>query len=242
MNAPSAVELLDAWEAAVSAAPEAAAVDLLDRLAGPDVDTPAIDLPLGDRDRLLLDLRERLFGPRLTAAVSCASCGERLELAFTVADVLVPPAGEGQPVRRVSIASDRGEIAFRLPTTRDTLAIVGAADVAEARRRLVARLQEAPAAAGQTSLSDTELDALDLALANADPQATVELETACAQCGADIASAFDVARHLAAEIDAWARRTLHEVATLAAAYGWREQDILGMSAWRRGYYLQAVGA
>jgi hypothetical protein len=34
---------------------------------------------------------------------------------------------------------------------------------------------------------------------------------------------------------------MREVHTLAAMYGWRETDILAMSAWRRQRYLEMIG-
>jgi hypothetical protein len=43
------------------------------------------------------------------------------------------------------------------------------------------------------------------------------------------------------EINAWAYRLLGEVHSLASAYGWREEDILAMSPWRRHVYLEMVG-
>jgi hypothetical protein len=39
----------------------------------------------------------------------------------------------------------------------------------------------------------------------------------------------------------WVRRLLREVHTLALAYGWREADILNMSARRRRFYLEMAG-
>jgi len=42
------------------------------------------------------------------------------------------------------------------------------------------------------------------------------------------------------EIDAWAYRTLQEVHTLAKAYGWSEEEILRLSAWRRHFYISLV--
>ena len=45
-----------------------------------------------------------------------------------------------------------------------------------------------------------------------------------------------------AEVEALASRLLWEVHDLAAAYGWRESDILALSAARRAAYLQMVQA
>jgi hypothetical protein len=43
------------------------------------------------------------------------------------------------------------------------------------------------------------------------------------------------------EIAAHAKRLLREVHILAAAYKWREADILAMNPNRRQYYLEMVG-
>jgi hypothetical protein len=51
---------------------------------------------------------------------------------------------------------------------------------------------------------------------------------------------FDIGAFLWEEIAAQARRLLREVHTLARAYGWREADILVMSAARRQAYLEMV--
>jgi hypothetical protein len=52
---------------------------------------------------------------------------------------------------------------------------------------------------------------------------------------------FDIVSFFWAEIGAWAQRLLREVHALASAYGWREADILALSAWRRRQYLDLAG-
>ena len=44
-----------------------------------------------------------------------------------------------------------------------------------------------------------------------------------------------------AELDAWARRLLLDVHTLARAYGWSERDILQLTETRRQFYLNLIG-
>ena len=73
-----------------------------------------------------------------------------------------------------------------------------------------------------------------------DPQADVRLNLICPSCGHGWHALFDIATYFWREIDDWAQRTLRDVHTLAMAYGWREADILGLSAWRRQAYLQMV--
>jgi hypothetical protein len=75
-------------------------------------------------------------------------------------------------------------------------------------------------------------------MAEADPQADVQLNLSCPQCAAAWSAPFDIEAFLWTEIAAWAGRTLQEVHGLARAYGWREQDILSLSATRRRIYLE----
>jgi hypothetical protein len=43
------------------------------------------------------------------------------------------------------------------------------------------------------------------------------------------------------EIHSWAQRLLRDVHAIAAAYGWREGDILAMNPLRRQAYLELIG-
>jgi len=51
---------------------------------------------------------------------------------------------------------------------------------------------------------------------------------------------FDIVSFFWSEICVQAKRLLREVHILARAYGWREADILSMSAARRQLYLEMV--
>jgi hypothetical protein len=77
-------------------------------------------------------------------------------------------------------------------------------------------------------------------MAQADPQADVQVPLSCPECGHQWQAHFDIVSFFWSEIDAWATRTLRDVHVLASAYGWREADILGMTPWRRHRYLELV--
>lgn len=79
-------------------------------------------------------------------------------------------------------------------------------------------------------------------MAIADPQAEIELAVDCSACNHNWLAPFDIESFFWSEIDAWARQILSEVHVLASSYGWRETDILNMSARRRQFYLEMVGA
>jgi hypothetical protein len=52
---------------------------------------------------------------------------------------------------------------------------------------------------------------------------------------------FDMLAYFWSEIQMGARRLLREIHVLASAYGWRESEILTLSAARRRAYLELVG-
>ena len=84
------------------------------------------------------------------------------------------------------------------------------------------------------------LEQLSAHLAVSENYADTMLDLRCVACGHSWQLAFDIAAFLWTEITASARRCLGDVHTLAWAYGWREADILAMSAARRGFYLEQV--
>ena len=120
----AAAHLLDVWEEGAAKRPAERGLLLL-QLATPQLDDQApADLTVGERDRRLLRLHERWFGPAITAVEPCPWCGVQLELTFQVADVLVTA---GNPAADVHVtAVDGYEIAFRLPTARLLAAVAGA--------------------------------------------------------------------------------------------------------------------
>lgn len=239
----TAARLLDAWERGAPQTVTGRALSLLaatepelgiDRLAA---------LSIGRRDARLLELRTRLFGDILVGLATCAACGELLELEFSAADLTFEPSSE--PDEPAVLQTSGYELRVRLLNSRDLADIAQLHDIPTARRTLLLSCVLG------ASRDDTEVpadqlpaDALDMVeewLAAADPQADIEMALHCPGCAARWRQGFDIVSFLWAEIDAWARRTLHDVHRLAAAYGWREDDILEMSAPRRQAYLDLVG-
>jgi hypothetical protein len=78
-------------------------------------------------------------------------------------------------------------------------------------------------------------------MGQADPLADLTLLATCPACGHNWRILFDIVSYFWDEIQAWGGRLMREVHTLASAYGWRETDILAMSAWRRQRYLEMIG-
>ncbi len=252
-----AADLLQAWENGQGWPPIWQALCLL-AVACPGEPLQALAaLPVGRRDRRLMELRRRLFGSRLDSLVACPQCGERLELSFDLDAVQVPldnqslePAqapldgrptpGEADGPEDWELETEGYWLRFRLPNSLDLLA----AQQAGGRTTLLERcLQEAhsngqPRAAAQ--LPERVQAALAERMAELDPQADVRFPVDCPACGHRWMAVFDIASFLWQEISTWALRTLDEVSVLARLYAWSEADILALSPWRRRYYIEKV--
>lgn len=251
--ASSAARLLDVWEQGSACSAPRRALLLL-AAAHPELtDAELGALPVGRRDAQLLRLRARLFGPRLEATATCPACGEHLE--FTVAiDDLLPPGSVGiqpgssgfPPSPPILLNIEDHALEIVPPTAADLAALdsLSASDSAEAAllRRCVrsARLADVPVAAD--ALPAPIVTAISARLAEADPLADLRLGFSCPACSHAWSDPLDIVAYLWRELDSWALRVLREVHTLAHAYGWTEDTILGLSPARRRHYLDLVAA
>jgi hypothetical protein len=89
-------------------------------------------------------------------------------------------------------------------------------------------------------LPESVVERISARMSEADPQADIQLALKCPVCSDEWNAAFDIESFFWIEINAWAARILGEVHILASAYGWSEQEILRVSAWRRECYLNLV--
>lgn len=242
MKGVSAAELLDVWEQGLHQPPIQRALSLL-TIAYPNIPFEQLStLTIGQRDSLLLNVREGLFGPQMASVVPCPACGEQLELNFAVADIRVAP--ERAPTSQLVVRMDDYQVQFRLPNSLDLSLVVGQTNATSARQQLLERCVLS-AQQGDRVLFPQELPAAVLAavvaeMAAADPQADVQLALACPACSHQWQSTFDVVAFLWSELHAWARQLLREVHRLAATYSWQENDILAMSSQRRQLYLEMI--
>lgn len=255
MNSLSAWDLLHIWEQGWAQLPAERGLTLL-AAACPDMPVDALaELSIGQRDARLLALRKRTFGPQLASLVTCPDCGERLELAVGVADLLVSDGTAGLAAHgletgedgsaTLSLAAASYEVRFRLPNSLDLLAVAGCQDPDAARQllleRCLLRVRQNGDEADPAQLPAEVVAATVERMAQADPQADVQLDLSCPTCDHRWQAAFDIVSFFWNEIDTWAQRTLRQVHVLASAYGWREADILAMSPWRRQLYLEMIG-
>ncbi|HYX53122.1 MAG TPA: hypothetical protein VE783_06705 [Candidatus Limnocylindrales bacterium] len=243
MRPLSAQQMLAVWERGLDQIPLERALALLEA-ACPELDRESLArMSIGQRDDCLLRLREWAFGRQVSGCMSCQTCGQPLEAAFTT-DSLRHNAGEPGP-ERVPLSIAGYDLMFRPVNSLDLAACMGVPPSEVARRLFLRCLVSANTAGAEVSGEQVPAELAEPAmddLTHADPQANLEIISVCGACGASVRECFDVVAFFWSEIDAWARRILREVHLLASAYGWTETDVLSLSSIRRQFYLEMAGA
>lgn len=240
MAAPSAGSLLAAWEAGLAESPLDRAPLLLRSLAVSGESRDPAAMTVGECDRGLLGLRQLLFGTDLEAVGRCPRCRQEAEFQVQLA-AIEPP--DGAPA--VTIEAHGYQMTCRLPTNADLGHVASLGTAAGAADLLQRCLISSEGPDGQVISGDVippeVADAALRALAEEDPGAEIRLMLECPECGARWQELLDIRAVLWAELTEWAHGVLSEIHALATCYGWSELDILGLSAWRRRYYLEACG-
>ncbi|HEX6288333.1 MAG TPA: hypothetical protein VFZ66_04040 [Herpetosiphonaceae bacterium] len=236
-------DLIQIWEIGLRQHPIDRALTIL-AAAAPDLGWDELEtLSIGQRDARLLEVWHRTFGPDLESYAECPQCAERLEFTLNAAQLSAsaPPATAEATYQW---SGDDFTIEFRLPNSRDLAAIVSCGQPERAHHLLVSRCIVG-AFQGDERIVPAELPAAILGgiaerMTKHDPLAEVLLDLTCPACQSRWQALFDIGAFLWSELAATARRLLREIHTLARAYGWREADILALSATRRQSYLELV--
>jgi predicted RNA-binding Zn-ribbon protein involved in translation (DUF1610 family) len=235
-------EVLRVWESGLDEHPIDRALTVLSA-ALPDVGRSELAaMSVGRRDGHLMDVREANFGRRISGVAECPQCGELLQWDLYLDDLRSTPNDHGEGTNRLVVEGH--ELLYRLPDSTDLAAVALGGNVAHGRDTLLHRCVLGATKEGVRvevgSLPEEVVSGLAAEMEANDPQAETLLDFECPECGLRWQALFDVMTFLWTELQARARNLLNDVHDLARAYGWSEKDILGMSAVRRRYYLEAT--
>ena len=231
--------MLAAWEEGLDRARVDRAPSLLDGLGLLEAGEDWTTMTVGECDRRLLRLRQRLFGEELRAVCRCTTCSQEIEVTLS-APRFTPSAGrDGQVV--VELAGYRVQARLPLNSDLSALAALGRAPTAiDLLRRCVLRVESAAGEVGVAELPGDVGEETLATLALHDSGADMPVPVHCPGCDSRWPERLEVRDFLWEELTSWAYGLLDEVHRLALAYGWAERDILAMSDRRRRFYLQAA--
>lgn len=240
MHALAVGDILHLWETAQRYDPVDQALALLMAAEPGRSRDDLAALPIGRRDAGLLAMRQATFGDNLSGCSACPQCHAAVE--FEIAcSALRAPAPESH---QCGLQIEGYQLQVRPLNSFDLAAAAGAVNMAAARRvllrRCVIEARRGSAVVTADELPETVSAAVAQTALAADPQAELLLDLTCPACDQRWQAPLDIVYILWAEVAARAERLLTEVHLLARAYGWREADILGMTAARRAGYLQKV--
>jgi hypothetical protein len=244
LAAMTAERILRSWEQALDAPPPRQAITILDCAGALSGVADPRGLSIGQRDAGLLRLRALTFGPTMHMRINCPNCAQTVTAGVDVADVEASgTATPGEIVRELRKAG--WTLRYRLPTAGDLDDASHAAGVAQAAalllRRCVLHADHDGDPADPAALPPALRDALSAAIEAWDPLVETALAIDCTSCGHGWHAVLEIASFLHAEIADTAIRVVREVDELARRYGWREADILAMTATRRQAYLEQTG-
>jgi len=242
MRPVTTAELLNTWEqCARRTLPEKALLLLDAACADGEPEDPAL-LNIGERDAKLLQLREWMFGQQLVNIADCPNCSERIEWINNVADLRYLSENKSTSAT-FNMKVENYNIQFRLPNSYDLLKASSLDYRADPKKLLadcIIDVQRNERACHADELPAQVMDVLDERMAIEDPQANIMMNLSCPACSHFWEAQFDIVSYLWTEIDGWAKHILHDVAVLAAAFGWSESQILNLSPQKRQHYIDII--
>lgn len=228
---------------------------------GPDRPTEEIirSLSVGDRDYLMLRLRQITFGKGVGITLVCprSECAKKMDIDLALDQIPI----ESKPVaphyvlalsEEAAIFDEEGrpqrEVTFRIPNGGDQEAAWGWSKLDERERlvRLLARcllkIGEADAIIPDQAaqLSDKGMEEIAATMERSSPLVEAEMEARCPECGHLFTHDFEVVSFFLNELLRGRTQLEREVHLLGFYYHWPLREILGMTRQKRQRYLRLL--
>ncbi len=240
--------VVDAFAVSAAARVTALLASCVSRAGGETLgEDPVRRLTIGRREHLLLALRRQTLGDRISCIFACPECGQPMDGELNVGALLREVGDEDRTYEvSVDVQGELWRALFRLPNGADQEAVASLArsDADAAGHAILERcLKEITSPSGDAAAAETPsvlVEAVESAMADADPQAETRLRLDCPECSANFTSFFDAADYFFKELGASNRDLYRDVHTLAMTYHWSEDAILSMTYGRRQMYLKLL--
>jgi len=194
-------------------------------------------LSIGERDRLVTDIRKALFGSKIKGFDTCPKCKVDLVFDIDLNDLDFRSSSEK------FICYDEGVRAeMRTVTSQDILDLKGM----DTARRCEALLQKCLISVnGNTSadisnISPNHSSKIQDMIEERDSNSLIHANQVCASCGNNWSVVLDIVSLLVEDINVYVNQRLSEVCQLAKLSGWTETEILAMTDKKREFYLEQM--
>lgn len=240
MRTLSATELLDVWERGELQHPLDRALTLLAVTCPEKKGAELMHLSIGQRDALLLTLRQLTFGPQMEAYAECPACGAQLEFTINIEELL--RGYTSMDIGEQSADLEGFIIRYRLPDSVDLAECINSGSIEDKAllKRCISKVTHRNKGIAFEELPETATSALAARMAELDPLSEVQIVLNCTECEHHFTMLLDTLSFFWSELSEKVKHLLQQVHVLARYHGWREADILAMSPWRRQYYLNTV--
>jgi len=211
-------------------------------------------LLVGDRQFLLLKLREITFGNELRAVTRCSwpDCGKRLDIDFTTDAIPIVCAPQERRFMELPMDDTKRAqtVTFRLPNGEDQERIAHLTTKNEplASSLLLARCIRSIGPDHEKPPGQKEIDALpqplkeriEEAMDRLGPKLITTMEAFCPECERNFSVGFDLQAFVLKELGTRLDLLFQEVHYLAYHYHWSEKEILGMTRTDRRRYIDIL--
>ncbi|MCG3114288.1 MAG: hypothetical protein LLH30_01270 [Candidatus Manganitrophus sp. SA1] len=209
-------------------------------------------LIVGDRDYLMLRLRQITFGKGVELTLICprSECAKKMDIDLALDQIPIEP----KPVapRYAIFLSEEGgpprEVVFRIPNGADQEAARGWSHFNERERvnhllaRSLLKIGEVDAVTldAVSRLSDETVEEITAAMERASPLVDAEMEARCPECGHLFTHRFEIVSFFLSELLRGRTQLEREVHLLGFYYHWPLREILGMTRRKRHRYLRLL--
>lgn len=215
------------------------------------------DLLVGDRDYLVIKLRQMILGSKVICVLRCpnSDCGKLMDLTFNLDELEFEhkPVSQRYFIMNLSLGAEEfategleSSLEFRLPNGADQEAcaalsrVDGEAAVEELLARCIKRIGDCTVIDRSTieELGHTgQLDEIEERMAQLSSRAEIELEARCPECGQHFNPYLDALTFFLDELRGTFVTLEHDIHFLAWHYHWSEQEILSMTRRKRQRYV-----
>jgi hypothetical protein len=217
-------------------------------------------LLVGDRQFLLMKLRQLTFGDRVDATVRCPwpDCGEPVDVDFKISEVPIKENGVYAAVQEIELSPmavtasgldiESARVRYRLPNGGDQELLMPLLSVneAEATTQLLSRCllgldRDQPLSPERVrNLSPAARDEIERHMEGVAPGVDLTLEAQCPHCGRAFPLPFDVQDFIFGDARVSHDLLYREIHYLAYHYHWSEHEILDMERDKRRRYIEIL--